>query len=185
MPGRRRPLTVLVLVALLLALPPAFVSAADCTMPSKPPGLAHASVVRVVDGDTIVVHLGDGRSTRVRLIGIDTPELHPSDKLKRDAQRSGQDAAAIQALGARAKDFTRKHLDGRKVEIERDVTALDRYGRTLAYVWVGDELYNLTVVREGYASLMTIPPNVRYAETLAACHRTARESRRGLWAASE
>jgi len=141
--------------------------------------------VRVVDGDTLVVRLADGRSTRVRLIGIDTPELHPSDKLTRDAQRSGKDAAAIQALGARASAFTKKHLTGRHVEMERDTTALDRYGRTLAYVWVGGELYNLVIVREGYAGLLTIPPNVKYAQTLSACHRTAREARRGLWASSE
>jgi len=181
-PSRPR---LLVLLAFLVLLSPAVVRAASCTMPHKPHGLAPASVVRVVDGDTLIVHLGDGRSARVRLIGIDSPELHPSEKLRRDAQRSGKDAAAIQALGAKAADFTRKHLDGRKIEIERDATALDRYGRTLAYVWVGDELFNMLIVREGYASLMTIPPNVRYAETLAACHRTARESHRGLWALGE
>lgn len=185
MRGRRRLPILLTLVVLAVLLSPAIAPAASCTMPPKPHGLAAASVVRVVDGDTLVVHLGDGRSARVRLIGIDTPELHSSDKLRRDAQRSGKDAAAIQALGAKAAEFTRKHLDGRKIEIERDATALDRYGRTLAYVWVGDELFNLLIVREGYASLMTIPPNVRYAETLAACHRTARESRRGLWALGE
>ena len=176
-------LAVLLLLAILLA--PAVARAEPCAMPRKPAGLATASVVRVVDGDTLVVRIGDGRTTRVRLIGIDTPELHPSDKLRRDAQRSGKDAAAIQALGARASDFTKKHLAGRQIEMERDTTALDRYGRTLAYVWLGEELYNLVVVREGYAGLLTIPPNVKYAGTLAACHRTARESRRGLWAASE
>src|SRR5437016_9097230 len=114
MHGRGR-LPLLLAVALFLALlAPAVAPAASCTMPHKPHGLAPASVVRVVDGDTIIVHLGDGRSARVRLIGIDSPELHPSEKLRRDATRSGKDAAAIQALGAKAADFTRKHLDGRK-----------------------------------------------------------------------
>src|SRR5689334_4363513 len=102
----RRPVLLLAVATLLLS--PAVAAAADCTMPRKPHGLAPASVVRVVDGDTIIVHLGDGRSTRVRLIGIDSPELHPSDKLKRDAQRSGKDAAAIQALGAKAAEFTKR-----------------------------------------------------------------------------
>ena len=179
----RRLLPLVFVLGLLLS--PATATAASCTMPPKPHGLAPASVVRIVDGDTLIMHLEDGRRTRVRLIGIDSPELHPSDKLKRDAQRSGKDAAAIQALGAKAAEFTRKHLEGRKVEIERDATALDRYGRTLAYVWVGDELYNLLIVREGYANLLTIPPNVKYAGTLAACYRTARESHRGLWALGE
>ena len=180
---RRHGLCVLLLLAMLLA--PGLARAEPCAMPRKPAGLTAASVVRVVDGDTLVVRLADGRSTRVRMIGIDTPELHPSEKLTRDAQRSGKDAAAIQALGARASAFTKKYLAGRHVEMERDTTALDRYGRTLAYVWVGEELYNLVIVREGYAGLLTVPPNVKYAQTLSACHRTAREARRGLWAASE
>jgi len=127
---RRHGLCVLLLFAILLA--PVLVLAEPCAMPRKPAGLAAASVVRVVDGDTLVVRLADGRSTRVRLIGIDTPELHPSDKLAREAQRSGKDAAAIQALGARASAFTKKYLAGRHVEMERDTNALDRYGRTLA-----------------------------------------------------
>ena len=160
-------------------------AAAPCAMPRKPAGLHPVSVVRVVDGDTIVVHAADGRNQRVRLIGIDSPEVHASDKLRRDAQRSGRDAAAIQALGAKASEFTKKYLAGRQVELERDVTPADRYGRTLAYVWVGEELYNLVIVRDGYAGLLTLPPNVRYAGVLAACHRTARESRRGLWALNE
>jgi endonuclease YncB( thermonuclease family) len=185
MPARRGGSRLAVLTALALLLAPAAARAQSCTMPRKPAGLVPASVVRVVDGDTIVVRLGDGRTTRVRLIGIDTPEVHPSDKLRRDAQRTGKDAAAIQALGARASEFTRKHLAGRTIDLERDATALDRYGRTLAYVWLGGDLYNLVIVREGYAGLLTIPPNVKYAGTLAACHRTAREARRGLWAAGE
>jgi endonuclease YncB( thermonuclease family) len=67
------------------------------------------------------------------------------------------------------------------VELERDVTPADRYGRALAYVWVGEELYNLVLVRDGYAGLLTVPPNVKYAGVLAACHREARAGRRGLW----
>jgi micrococcal nuclease len=185
MSRRRRQSWRLGLLVLGALLGPAVALAQTCTMPPKPPGLVAASVVRVVDGDTIVVRLADGRSTRVRMIGIDAPELRPSEKLWRDAERSHQDAATIQAQGARALEFTRKHLAGRRIEIERDTTAVDRYGRTLAYVWLGEELYNVLIVREGYASLMTVPPNVKYAHTLAACHRVARESRRGLWAARE
>jgi micrococcal nuclease len=185
MRGRRHRLSLLALLLALSLSPVAgLAAAAPCTMPRKPVGLPSASVVRVVDGDTIVVH-AEGRTVRVRMIGIDTPEVHASDKLRRDAQRSGQDAAIIQRLGAKASAFTRKYLSGRRVELERDTTALDRYGRTLAYVWVGEELYNIVVVRDGYASLLTIPPNVRYADALAACYRSAREFRRGLWALSE
>lgn len=176
-------LVALVVLALLLA--PAAVRAQSCTMPPRPGGLVPATVVRVVDGDTVVVRLGDGRTARVRLIGVDTPEVHDPDKLRREAENSGRDLATIRALGRRATAFTKKQLAGRRVELERDVTALDQYGRTLAYVWLGDELYNVVLVREGYAKLITLPPNVKYAGTLAACYRAARASRRGLWAALE
>lgn len=158
---------------------------ASCAMPPRPPGLQSVSVVRVVDGDTVVVRAPGSRQLKIRLIGIDTPEVHPGDKLRRDAERSGRDAGAIQALGARAAAFTRQYLGGRQVQIELDATAADRYGRALAYVWRGDELYNVVIVRDGYAGLLTIPPNVRYADVLAACHRTARAARRGLWALND
>lgn len=181
--GRRPGLVALVVLGLLL--PPLAVRAQSCTMPPRPSGLVPATVVRVVDGDTLVVRLGDGRSARVRLIGVDTPEVHDPDKLRREAENSGRDMATIRALGLRATAFTKKQLAGRRIEIERDVTVLDRYGRTLAYVWLGDELYNVVLVREGYANLITLPPNVKYAGTLAACYRSARAARRGLWASLE
>jgi endonuclease YncB( thermonuclease family) len=178
---RRSRLVALIGLALLLA--PVAARAQSCAMPPRPSSLVPATVVRVVDGDTLVARLGDGRLTRVRLIGVDTPEVHDADKLRREAESAGRDTATIRALGVRATQFTKKHLVGRRIEIERDVTALDRYGRTLAYVWLGDELYNLVLVREGYAKLITLPPNVKYAGTLAACYRAARAGRRGLWAA--
>ena len=158
------------------------VTASDCAMPSRPRALQPASVVRVADGDTIVVETAAGQHLRVRLIGVDTPELHVTDKLRRDAERSGGDAAAIRALGERAAAFTRTHLAGRRVELERDAAAIDRHGRALAYVWVGQELFNVVLVRDGYAGVLTVPPNVKYAGVLAACHREARQGRRGLWA---
>ncbi|HET7343810.1 MAG TPA: thermonuclease family protein, partial [Methylomirabilota bacterium] len=140
------------------------------------------SVVRVVDGDTLLVQTADGRRQRLRLIGVDSPETHAGPKLDRDAARSGQDTAAIRALGARASRFTRERLAGRAVSVELDVQPVDRYGRLLAYVWVGDELYNAAIVREGYASLMTMPPNVKYRDVFAACYALARDARHGLWA---
>jgi micrococcal nuclease len=178
-----RPRCAAFLLLLLLVVLAPTAAAAECTMPRKPTGLSSASVVRVVDGDTIVVRAADGVDRKVRLIGIDTPEVHPSDKRRRDAERSGQDEATIHALGAKASAFTKKYLAGRQVQIERDVTGTDRYRRALAYVWVGDELYNLVVVREGYAGVLTVSPNLKYAGVLAACLRAARDDRRGLWAA--
>jgi micrococcal nuclease len=139
-------------------------------------------VVRVSDGDTLTVQLADRRE-RVRLIGVDSPELHASPKLDRDAARSRRSRRDIQAEGARAQAFAEKRLLGRTVALERDIQARDRYGRLLAYVWLEDgTLFNLELVREGWARILTKPPNVRHAADLLDAQRDARDARRGLWA---
>jgi micrococcal nuclease len=150
---------------------------------AEPAGVSRqaATVRKVLDGDTIEVTRGD-RTERVRLIGIDTPEAHDSPKLDRLVAR-GQDRARILALGRQATAFTRARLLGRQVELELDVERRDRYGRLLAYVWLPDgTLFNATLLAEGQARLLTIPPNVRYVDRLVPLERSAREARRGLWA---
>lgn len=135
-------------------------------------------VVRAVDGDTLQLASGE----RLRLIGIDTPEMHESDKLYRDSQRSRQDIQAIKDLGRRAYEFTKKLVEGKRVSLEFDAEKYDRYGRLLAYVYLKDGTFvNAKIIEEGYASLMTIPPNVKYAETFLNLYQEARRSRRGLW----
>ena len=142
----------------------------------------HGQVVRVLDGDTIVVDLG-GRRTHVRLIGVDAPEAHESPKLDRQVA-AGFDRAAILALGAEATAYTRMRLEGRSVALELDVETHDRYGRLLAWVWLPDgTLFNADLVASGYARLLTIPPNVRHLEVLRPLERQARAAGRGLWAA--
>lgn len=153
-----------------------------CQNPPRPTTLVKSTVVNVVDGDTIDVRSLNGPRVRIRLLGIDTPEVHESEKLRRDVRSSGRSKETIQALGRIAWDFTRKRLDGKDLGLEFDVQRRDRYGRTLAYVWLADgRLFNLVILREGYAQVLTIPPNVRYAGLLVACQREARENRRGLW----
>ncbi len=133
---------------------------------------------RVIDGDTIQLENGE----RVRLIGIDTPEMHESNKLYRDSQKSGEDVRAIKELGERAYQFTRNLIEGKRVSLEFDVEKYDRYNRLLAYVFLKDGTFvNAEIVRQGYASLLTIPPNVRYADLFAKFYREARENKRGLW----
>ena len=135
-------------------------------------------VKRAVDGDTLLLEDGE----RVRLIGIDTPEMHESDKLYRDSQRTGQDIRMIKELGRRAWQFTKNLAEGRRVSLEFDVEKYDKYGRILAYVYLKDGTFvNAKIIQEGYASLMTIPPNVKYAELFLKLYREARDNRRGLW----
>jgi len=135
-------------------------------------------VTRAVDGDTLVLESGE----RVRLIGIDTPEMHESKKLYRDAQRTQQDISTIQALGRQSYEFTRNLVEGKRVSLEFDVEKYDRYKRLLAYVYLKDGTFvNAKIVEEGYASLMTYPPNVKYADLFLKLYRQARENKRGLW----
>jgi micrococcal nuclease len=165
-----------------LAAAPSPHPAAACVNPPRPANLFQALVTRVIDGDTIQVRLKSGPSERVRLLGIDTPEVHDSAKLDRDARQSGRSREEIRALGRLAWAFTRSRLDGKDVGMELDVQTHDAYGRLLAYVWLGDgTLFNMLILREGYAQVLTIPPNVRYVDLFLACQREARECRRGLW----
>ena len=141
-----------------------------------------AFVERVVDGDTL--KLSDKR--RVRLLGIDTPELHYSDKLLRDSKRTHKDIKAIQELGAKAADFTRRLCEGKTVRIETDVRKLDKYGRLLAYIYLEDGTFvNAKIVEEGYGQVMTIPPDVKYADYFLKLEREARKNGKGLWAVTD
>ena len=92
------------------------------------------TVAKVIDGDTLKLSNGE----RVRLIGIDTPESRDNPKLRRDAERTGQDRQAIIAMGKRATEFTKKLVEGKQVRLEFDVQQRDKYGRLLAYVYLED-----------------------------------------------
>ncbi len=135
-------------------------------------------VTRAVDGDTLVLE----NNERVRLIGIDTPEMHESNKLNRDAQRLGQDVEIIKQLGRRSYEFTKKLVEGKRVRLEFDVERYDKYKRLLAYVYLLNGTFlNAEIVQQGYASLMTYPPNVKYADLFLKLYTEARQNQRGLW----
>jgi micrococcal nuclease len=155
----------------------------QCAMPPRPDGLVTAVVQSVLDGDTLIVRLADGRDETVRLIGIDTPESHESEKLRRQAARTAQGAATIQVLGRRAATYTASELPrGHRVGLELDIEWRDSHGRLLAYVWRYDgTLVNLAILEAGYAQLLTIAPNVRHAERFRTCLSEARAAGRGLW----
>jgi micrococcal nuclease len=133
---------------------------------AAPAGL-EGVVVRVVDGDTVHVRVGE-RVEKVRYIGVNTPEVHHP--------RKGEEPG-----GRQAHAVNRRLVEGRRVRLELDVQARDRYGRLLAYVWSGDTMINAELVRLGYAQVMTVPPNVRHQALFLQLQRAAREARRGLW----
>ena len=151
-------LRALLLLVALLGAPPTLVHASS---------LAEALVVRVVDGDTIHVRV-DGHLEKVRYIGVNTPEVHHPSK---GEEPGGREAHAV----------NRRLVEGKRVRLELDVQSRDRYGRLLAYVWIGDTMINAELVRLGYAQVMTVPPNVRHQALFLKLQRDARQSGRGLW----
>ena len=152
---------------------------------------------KIIDGDTIICS-----GEKIRLIGIDAPESFDNPKARRDSKRTGQDLEAIFTMGKQAKDTLEYilRLADNKVELEFDVQRKDKYGRTLAYVFLKDlsvdfemwppELYldaqqwvfvNAAMISSGFASPMTIPPNVQYADLFNVLYREAQVVGRGLW----
>jgi len=122
-------------------------------------------VTKVIDGDTIEIEGG----LRLRYIGIDTPEtVHPSKP--------------VQYFGKEASNKNTELVEGKTVRLERDITELDRYDRLLRYVWLGDALVNEILVKEGYATSYSYPPDVKYQERFVQAEREARENKKGLWA---
>lgn len=134
--------------------------------PEALPGAARWAVVeRVIDGDTVVLVGGE----RVRYIGVDTPELHHPKK-------------PVEAYARQARAFNRRWVEGKRVRLEFDVERRDRYGRLLAYVYLEDGTFvNAELIAQGYAQILTIPPNVKYQDLFLKLQREARESGRGLW----
>ncbi len=168
--------------ALLLALasPEPTGSPSACAHPGRPETLLVGRVVRVVDADTIRVWL-DAREERVRLAGLDAPERFPGPRLYQQARQLGLPPDVLRRWASAGYAFARRHLAGQRVGLELDVQERDEFDRLLAYVWVARVLFNLELVREGYAWSYPVPPNLRYAELLAACQRQAQQARRGLW----
>jgi micrococcal nuclease len=133
-------------------------------------GKPSATVTRVVDGDTAHVFLR-GRDVTVRFIGIDTPET----------VAPGQ---PIECYGPEASQFTTRQLTGRQIRLEFDVDRIDPFGRTLAYLWMRDgSMFNETLVRRGFATVATYPPDTRYVDRFEASQRMAKTAGRGLWGA--
>ena len=130
---------------------------------APPPGMVSCVVSSVIDGDTIDV-TGCADAGRIRLLLVDSPE-------------SGQDCYASESTA-----HVRSRLLGATVSLERDQTNVDQYGRYLRYAWIGGELFNETMVRDGVAKVLAYE-NVKYLARLNAAEAEARAAGRGLWGA--
>lgn len=140
--------------------------------------LVAATITRVTDGDTVRARLDDGTEEKIRLIGVNTPEIF----------------GHAQPYGAEASAYTKAHLPpGTTVWLEYDAERRDRYGRLLAYVWtetpgsrddaeIRGKMFNARLALDGIAQQMTIPPDVRYAEYFREYVAEARSAEKGLWA---
>ena len=133
------------------------------------------------DGDTIVVTKGSGESVTVRLIGINTPESVAPEEYTQKTGKENND------YGKMASDYAKGLFkDTDILYLEYDAEKTDPYGRTLAYIYFSDtgnfsDMANAKMLTDGYASVMCIEPNTRYAKDFQALFDTAREERAGLW----
>ncbi|HEY3334357.1 MAG TPA: thermonuclease family protein [Candidatus Limnocylindrales bacterium] len=151
--------------------------AAGARQPSPVVGLAPqggvetARVVRVVDGDTLIIDRGQGRE-RLRYIGIDAPESVKPD-------------TPVEFMGMEASAANAAMVEGQTVFLETDVSDRDRFDRLLRYVWLRDgaqwTFVNLELVRQGYAQVSTFPPDVRWRDAFRNAQRVARDAGIGLW----
>jgi endonuclease YncB( thermonuclease family) len=134
------------------------------------PQYTYYSVTDVVDGDTIKVNISGTQET-LRLIGIDTPETVDPRK-------------PVQCFGREASNKAKELLFGKKVRIEKDATQgeLDKYGRTLAYVYRDDGLfYNKYMIEQGYAHEYTYNTPYKYQAEFETAEKYARKNLLGLW----
>ena len=160
----RPPRVALALVLLMLIVLAARYRGEPAPNVAAPAGEA-VRIERVVDGDTLL--LAD--RTRVRLIGVNTPETVKPD-------------TPPQPWGAEASEFTKKFLQGREPRLEYDDERLDQHGRTLAYVWVDDRMLNEELLRAGLARAeMHFHYSSTKKDRFRKAQQEAKQARLGLW----
>ena len=129
-----------------------------------PQGDYSSSVVYIYDGDTIKLANGD----KIRYLGIDTPEMNyknpPPEHFAKDA-----------------KEFNESLVAGKTVRLEFDTQKRDKYNRLLAHVYVNNIHVNARMIEEGYAKILIIPPNTKYADQFLRLQRIAKEQKKGIW----
>ena len=136
--------------------------------PTPEAPLERYEVIRVIDGDTLLVRIGE-EEVSIRLIGVDAPEsVHP-DETKNTPE------------GLIASDWMKNFMQGKQVALEYDEELLDHYGRTLAYVYVGETLLEDELLKAGMAETLVMEPNLRYQMHFEEVEREARAAGTGFW----
>ena len=148
---------------------------APAALADAPGNAVKARVTHVSDGDTAYLKpLRYGTTAaswggrKARFIGVDTPEVYTSPP---------------DCYGKKASRFTKRKLEGERVRITYGEDPIDPYDRALIYVWLNGKLFNLTLVRKGFARVLIYDPNDKYERKLRRAQRHAREANRGLWGA--
>jgi endonuclease YncB( thermonuclease family) len=139
----------------------------DSPLPSDSTPTSEITVTRVIDGDTIEVDIG-GVLYKVRYIGVDTPEL--------DDERP-----EFCALAQEATRYNRQLVEGQAIQLEKDVSETDHYGRLLRYVYVGDIFVNTELVSAGLAWSKAYPPDTKYQAVFDEAESEARLAKIGIW----
>jgi micrococcal nuclease len=140
-----------------------------------PVNFVKATVTRHVDGDTVYVKI-NGKSSKIRFIGIDCPEY----------------TKEIEPYGKESSEYTKSQLLGKTVYLETDVSNTDKYDRLLRYVWleipkkiteeeIRSKMFNAKLVLNGYAYAGNYPPDVKYTDYLKKFQKEAKDSKTGLW----
>lgn len=121
-------------------------------------------VSRVIDGDTIEIAGGE----RVRYIGLDAPEMVEPEK-------------PVECFGPEATAKNKELVEGKIVRLEKDTTDRDKYNRLLRYVYAGETLVNLELVKLGFARAWAYPPDLKYQDQINAAQQSAKKLKNGLW----
>ncbi len=142
-----------------------------------------AVVEKIVDGDTIKVYIPKYNShEKVRLIGIDTPESRKNRRARIQEKELHKDLNSIISMGKQAKIHLANLIPvGSKIILEFDVDKRDRYKRLLAYIWYNQKLINEEMVKDGFALVYTVPPNVKYEDRFLKAYKYAYKNKKGLW----
>lgn len=139
-------------------------------------------VTKIIDGDTISVR--DNKKTlKIRLLGIDAPEISNSDKLIRPTQKSKRGVQSTRQIGLEAKGFLKKRAMGKFVrfEFESGINFLDQYSRILAYVFLQDGTFlNAELIKQGYAQVY-FRGSSKYSSEFERLQREAQARKIGLW----